>query len=674
MFCENCGSQMNDTDKFCINCGWKVPEDEVPVNAEGITEENVVSTEGTPEENTVNTEGTPEENTVSTEGTPEEIVNAEGITASTEVAPEQMAEEAVVNPEDTVNETFVQQEEKQPEAFVGGGYVQNPQNTAFEQPKNDVPGKKPGNKALFIVLAVVAAVAVIAGIVVCNLGAITNTFMKTFSSPEKYYQYVEKKEIAELAGSAASIYDNVILSNANFSDRSVESKFTLEIGDEALDKLEDFTDVQYDLDDLDWLKEITLTVNSNSKDNLTSGEASLSLGKTEIISGEVIYNVEKEDLYIQVPQLIEKYIGIEDVGQTLGTSYYRSADTEEVLAMMEKVYDKCPDKGTVEKLLYKYFCTALECIDDVEKERTELEAEDITQKCTQLKATIDFETSQKMAVAVLEQMKDDKELKKIIMDMAEIEEDVDAKELYEDFQNSIENEIENVDYWYDSHTKIVMSIYIDGKGNVIGRQIKVRGDGEQMTLNYKMPQKGGKFGFELSLDADGDNMRLVGTGKKSGNKLNGEFTVKEGKNKLLEIEVSNYDTKKIKEGFIEGNFIFSIKGAGTSYSTAAAMLSSYKLGFDIKTTKSSSNVVTTLYDGDEVWATLTTNVKTEKGKKVTVPADKKVIVVEDEYDLEEILEDIKFDKLKSNLKKAKAPSELLDMIEYLEDELEYMLY
>lgn len=653
MFCENCGNKMNDGDLFCTNCGWKVTED---MAQESVSEQPTVETQEPVEaqEPVQAQEPVLNEQTV----VEEEIAQEEAVEST---------EEAEKVAEDAAAETVEVEAAEQP--VMGGQVPQHdtvvptaiPTSSNGEQ-KQQKTVKMPSKKVCIFGGAAVAVVLIVVLIASC-FGKVTNFVMKTFSSPGKYYQYVEKKEVAEQAASMANIYQNLFLSNADVNDRSFDGKFSFELSKEGLKELEDIADTTLDIDDLSCIKESSVTVNTNVKDSVISGSGKLTLGKTDIISGEVIFDAKEGALYVKVPEMYDKYVAIEDIGDELGI-YYDSEDMEEVIASVENVYDKCPDKKVVEKLLYKYLCTAIECIDDVEKESTEIDAEDISQRCTQLKATVDSETMAEMVTSVLKQMKSDKELKKVILDVASVSEDVDPEDVYEEFTDTIDNAIDNADAIEDSKSKIVMSVFIDDSGKIIGRQIKMRDEYDQITMTYKMPERGGKFGLEISYDDGSDSFEFAGSGKKHGSKLNGEFDCKIDNQKVFEVEVADYDTNKIKEGYIDGNFIFKLKGG---YYGAAAVLSKYRIGFDVCTSANEINVATTVYDGDEKWATLSADMKKGKGKKVSIPSGKNVKTVEDEDELLDVLEDVKFDKIKANLKKAKVPSEVIDAIEDIED-------
>lgn len=639
MFCENCGNRMNDGEKFCTNCGWRLPEEE-DVSAQEMTTEGASAQEA------------PAEESFTQENSAQEAPVEESFTQ-----------------ENSAQESFTQEN---PAQETTGETASFEANVAATQPMVMNPnmgaakaGKKPSKKQLIFggIAAGVVAVAVVG--VVCFASA-SNFFRSTFSTPAKYYQYVEKKEIAETAASVSNIYQNLVLGNMNTTDCSMEANYELELSKNALRDLKKVASMAMDIDDVSCVKNVSLSSKYNVKDGNISGSGKLSFGKNDIVSGEVIFDSQEDTLYFQLPELYSKYIALEDMGDMTG---YDSEEMQQVLSLVEDIYEKCPDKKTVEKLVYEYFCTAISCIDDVEKERTEIEAEGVSQKCIQLKATIKDETLRNMIVAVLQQMRDDKELEKIIRDMVSLEEDAFEEDPYDQFQDFVDEileaaedeDMEDVDF------KLVLYTYVNSSGKVIGRQVKMRSEDEQMTVAYKMPEKGGKFGYELSVSDGYESCALLGSGKKSGNKLSGEFDVKYNKEKILNIEVSDYDTQKVKEGYLAGNFIFKVKGAGRYMGEVGSLLSSYRIGFDVKSDAKSANVVATLYDGEEAWATLSCDMKKDSGKKVALPSGKDVQTIEDEDDLMEIVEDFKFDKLKQNLKKANVPSEILDALEEIED-------
>lgn len=622
MFCENCGNRIDDGDVFCCECGWKVSSD--------FSEGDQTDTISEPEQ---------------------EVQDFEAV--------EQVQETETVQTPMDVTEQLSQ------EQMPVGQEV---------PPVQDIPAPKAKKKkgVLIVVGGVVVAVALVGVVAAANFNKVSNVFMKTFSSPAKYYQYIEKREVAENAEAFANIYQNVVLNNVDVTDTHYDTTVKVEISDDALKELEELSDEYLDIDNLSSIKNVSLSASSNMKDNIGSANYALSLGKTQIVSTDITMDFKKDNLYVQIPEVMEKALCIEDFSELSGIEYSGYDDYMELLEMFDKVYESAPDKAEVEKLAYDYMCTAINCIDKVEKESTTLEAEDVSQKCTELKATIDEKTLNAMFKAILSKMKDDKKLEKIITDMATLDENLDASEVYDDFIDELKDTLDDIEDAELGSGKLILSVYVDGKGDVIGRELKTKGSDEDLKIVYMMPKKGAKFGYELSIENRYAEAALKGSGKISGDKLTGEFDLKAAGNKLLSVNVSNFDQKKFKKGFLEGEFIFDIKSGLVGNGIAGAILTGYKYGFDVTTSESAAKVVSTVYDGDKAYVTVTVDGKRSKGKKADLPSGKKVVSVSaddmDDVDIDDL--GISMKQLKENLKKAKVPSDIIDAVEDIEEELE----
>lgn len=84
-------------------------------------------------------------------------------------------------------------------------------------------------------------------LIVANWATLTNTMKRTFSSPEKYYQWVEKNTVKDAAASVASIYSSYLLVPSE--------KKTIFVEDDFEDYVEDIADMDADdvMEELEYL-------------------------------------------------------------------------------------------------------------------------------------------------------------------------------------------------------------------------------------------------------------------------------------------------------------------------------------------------------------------------------------------------------------------------------------
>ena len=637
MVCKNCGNTMDDGVKFCTKCGQKVED------AVAAVKEEVAETAAEVKEEVT-----------------EAVADAKEETAEAKV---EMAEE--------VNEA------KEKVAEVAEDVKETVTEVAAEVKEAVEGAKKKVKKFPKAALIIVAAIAVVLVVVLANFKAVSNTVNKLVSSEEKYYASVEKNEMKELISNFASAYNNTLLENSNITDYSVSYNFDLELSEEAYDMLAE----ELGIDDGKPLSKMALQFLVSLKKDTALVEAAASLGKNDLISVNAVADLAKGEAYAQVPELTDKYVGASFEDYT--------EEISETLKKAEGLLKAYPTKKTVEKLLNRYMNIIVENIDNVKEDKDTIKVGDIEQKCTSIRVRIKEEDLYNICVAVLTEAKDDEELLNLVADFVVAMESLadyggdevefDPEEIKEKFVTSIEDaleELEDTEIDKDSEEQLIMNVWVNGKGEVIGREFIVN---EETLFIYQMPEKGGKFEMETIIFADGDEVIFEGNGKKNSSSLSGDFAVKykeddEKAVKFVEIKVDKFDTKKVKEGFLNGSFVVKLSKElvnEADLGVVGTFLRSFELKFDIKSEKSAAEIGMTIMSGDEMFAKMSVDAKIGSGKSASLPG--KGILIEDREDVMEWAKTIKFDKFLKKLEKADLPDEWMDTIEDACDNLEDML-
>lgn len=508
-----------------------------------------------------------------------------------------------------------------------------------------------GKKKWLCILIPIVAIVIIGVCIICNAAYLNNFIRRTFSSPESYYRYIEKKEAEKTAQTLASIYDNVVRSSFDISDKSVEGSIKAELGDDVCGMLSEAADL-----DLDWAKSLELKYNSTAKnkDCMYGGNVELFLGENSVISAQSIVDGGEEMLYMQVPEMTSKYMAL-DMKDTLDFDSF-----EDSLQILGEVYEKTPDKKAMEQMLYRYFCKAIECIDGVEKDKDILEVGEISKNYLTLTAEIDSDTMQEMAEAVLGEMREDEQLENLMKTVVPLlDETIDGDDLYDDFEDSLEEVLDNLEEIGDSDAKLTMTIWVDGKGTIHGRSIKVNG----MKIYYALPQKGSGFGLEAGIKTNDGSIVLSGEGKCVGSKLNGEFKAKIIGVKIADIEMNNLDLIKMKEGYLNGEFIVQPSSKLGMAGAVAAILADYSYQLAVVSGKDMSEIRLAVLDGDESLGSVSISTKVADGGKLTVPSDEDVIELEGYGDFADWTDEVDWDAFFSHLHDAGVPSDIVDDME-----------
>ena len=603
MFCEKCGTQLQESEKFCPKCGTPAPTDTVPASGE--------------------TQGT----ATQSEAAPQAATDDADAAAAADVT-------------EAVKTTDV---EKEPVQSTGEG---------------SAPKKKKG-PVLIGVAAAIVLVIIIAGVsgITARIG---NFLHKTFSSPEKYYQYVEKKNIEELAEIVGDWYQLYLLDQKDLFNTTAKSTVTLTLGKGGRNLLElaGLAGV-----DLSWIESASFTGGVTIKGDQLGMDFSTAVNKKNVLSMVMAMDIDAGELYLQIPELTGTYIGI-DLRDTMGASYVKNLanEWEDAQDKYTEILASLPSQAKLEKLLSKYMKLALNCVDDVEKKSKSLKVEGVEQKCTVLEIMIDSRAMADMVDAILEEAEDDSTLEDFILDIADAFE-ADGDDIYDEFLDGLE-------YLYQvlkntrGGDEIVLTVYVNGKGEILGRELEI-GD---VTIAMLMPEKGSKFGYEFSVMEGGQSISLTGSGKRSGNKIDGEFRLRYNGTSILDITTDNLNLKTMKRGQLNGKVEVSIGSgirtvAGTGSVAGMSILQKMKFTLSGKSSaKSAQYTIGLIYDGDDI-GSITVSTESKKASSVKIPKEKNVIFVEDSRDVEDWVEEINWDKFISNLEKADLPRRVTRALE-----------
>jgi len=626
MVCKNCGAELVEGAKFCIECGSPV---EAPAEPEEVVEP-VAAVDPVVEE------------TVAEEPRESEPVD-EGPEAKEAPAEEPAAEEPEQAAEPEKPETVEPAEPAAPAGPIG-----IPVDEAAEAPKKS-------RKPLYIAIALVAILAIAAAVVFGS---------GLFASPDKLYHKAELKAFENVSDGLASSYGSFV---EGVGESEVQLSGNAELAfDESLFDLLEMGGILDE--DLSWLKAIRAeyTVNA-AKEGRSGADFKLKLNGKDIATVNGVVDPDDGMVYIKVPELSDEYAEL-DLDDMLDELYYElpysvysiiaQGEDEETKELITDVLKALPSEGDLKKLLNKYVKLAVESIEGVEKSKDSLSAGGVSANYTALTVKIDTDNARRIAKNVLTEMEKDAELKKLIISVADAAGE-DGDDTYESFHDSIKDALDSVeDIELSKKDTVTMTVYVDRKGNIAGREIKASG----LRVTMAMPKDGSKVGIRLAVKTDGNYLiDLEGDGKISGSKLEAELALKVYGVELAEVTVNEMELAKLKKGQIGASITIKPSKALLEELDLTGAVGSFakklRLTLLLDTSDSAASVSVSLQTDSSDLVKLWIDCKKSSGKKVGAASGVDVYDWLDSIDAKGAKEVIK------RLKDAGVPADLLEELE-----------
>lgn len=534
--------------------------------------------------------------------------------------------------------------------------AQEQESTPAKAAKEKTPKKQ---RKLFIAAAVLLAFV----IVIANAPKIGNAAVKLFTSPAGYFQHVLKKSSDEVVEQFAKGYDIALENMSATENVSSETELGVTFGKDVREMLEDATDM-----DFEWMEKVSFLVNADSTKDAYKFDLGVALNDKRLISLLLMANMKDKTAYMQVPELNESYLGV-DLEEFLDDNGMDMDDINEASEMYEKFYKALPKASKVEKVLKRYSELAISCVEDVKQDKEEVKVDEITNKFTVLEATIDEGTLQDMLEVIVKELKKDKDIKEIIYDVLETQEDADADEVYDEFLDLLDELEDEIDSLDDEKFEIVVKLYVNNEGEIMGVVVELEEVNTEIS-NF-IVQKGSKYAYEFEMKVNGVKVVVDGTGKMTSSKLSGDFKVKAAGLKVLDFSLKDVKIKDLEDGYFNGTVSVSL-GSATVKALEEEIddfpfdLADLVLELKGKSSKNKSEMTVSLYEKEDLLGAFSINSKVGKAGKIKSPKDKEVVMIEDEDDLMDWVGDIDFDKFIESLE-GKLDDDLLDMLEDLID-------
>ena len=535
------------------------------------------------------------------------------------------------------------------------------------------PKKSPKKRGLIAgIVAGCVAVAVAVGAIFGG-PYIKAFFARTFQEPEQYFEEVQKTEISQRIddmtgsyGQFLEMYNNTGAGGAT----GFEGELRVTVGDELMSILETYADTEYDLD---FLKDIRLSMNVNTDlagdDALMRLVLAASLGKTQILSADVIADLSQSKVFASIPELNKQYLMVDASAMDLDLSSVDSIrdSITEATAKSEKILSALPSEEVLNKLLNNYAMIALSCIDDVEKENGNIEVGDASQKVVVMTATITEKDIMEMGVEILKEAKADADIKTIIDNLSVVigEEYGMEVDMYSEYQASIEEVLEEVEAAlaedeFSRDTYVELVCYIDLKGQIRGYELTYSEDGEdEKFLTWKTAVKGKTTYSKLELPSA--DVKITGEKTEDKNNTEGFYKLNVDGVEIGKLEFETEGDRRTTLRLIPGAEIMDRILAESNLPTA--LLSgnmALELSFGEDESGASFLEVSVLAANKKM-ITVSLSAKAVDGGEIVIPSD--AVDATDSTAVSQWVSNVDFQQLMDGLKKAGVDQSLLDYLQ-----------
>lgn len=529
-----------------------------------------------------------------------------------------------------------------------------------------------------IAIGLVAVIAIVVGVVKFAGKNFEHSIHKTFDEPKEYYSYVEKKNIDAMTEGLGSDAVQTLVEQVKAQNFSMTETVKLRLGSRG----KDYTAIAGAMGvDLSWLDSVGIQYSGSVNENLYGLFLTPILNDVNLLDLICVLDVEKGAVYASIPDVSEKY---------LGASFGDEADYDmikerfaEMYDVYGKMFEACPSPEKAGEMVQKYYNVIMENVDEVEKSKETLEAGDVMEECTLLTIELKEKDIQRILKAILQELKKDEDVKKMIMDMEEsmksyVNEYGDEESMYDQFLEGIDEALENIEEV--KIDKIVIENYVNKDGNIVGRKLTVKVDDETTTFTYAIATKGDDKGYEYSVKGKSEEFSIIGNGKEKNGKLNAEFVLSASKKKYVNFVVEDFEVDAVKDGRFAGTFVIKpgrdadltdvIEELADSMDDSpfatlvSGMKPSLKVVCDIQTTQ--HNIELTLLDDGAEMFTLSFQGTLGEAKSVSVPGSYVDLKGADgEFNREAFVEYVKglnYDNVINALERANLPSEWITLL------------
>ncbi len=460
---------------------------------------------------------------------------------------------------------------------------------------NVIPKKK--KKAGIIAGTAAAVVLGGSGVAYAAVPAVNNTVNMAVMSPQKYCTSVYQKNISRMLKE----------SNAEYKQASAYTGATVELSYTPDEGIMNVLESQLGGNEL--FDTLTLGINADTDRSNYKADIYLNADKKKVVSANATYMAEEGKMYFQIPELNKK---------SLELDLSEAAEFSELSAGSFAV--KQPDADTYNDILKKYSDKLVEFISEGESELEKGKtgkAAGVEYKYNLISTEINGDDFKDFLVEIVEDLKDDKDIRNIYPGLSEGGEWDEAFDVYI-------RELKDL----DTDGNFTVETLVDAEGTIRGIAIEV----DDTRIGYATAKDGNEYGVDIFVD---DESIITINAEKEDSLYTGELNIITGSADDLTIKFKKFEI--VDNRFINGVISFKMPKDSNE------ILESISLKFEA--TKDSQKISTDITGVGNIGFEY--KLSEGKSEKISEPSDALSIDDIDEYASEEDLEKFTTDIFKN---------------------------
>lgn len=384
--------------------------------------------------------------------------------------------------------------------------VQQPEANPVSIPAPPAPKKK---KTLGIVLAIVIPLVLIGGGVLLFWENVMGFALRTFSSPETYYEYVQEKSLEKSVRQFGEIYSDYLGTDKEAEDLAFTAQYDVEIDEDLLESVVSLLDENGMGELIPWLDGLTISQDADYDAEKEQNQIRLTAatGKGTVATVKGILDNKAKMMYLALP-------GLSD--QALALSY-------KDLGIDPPDPDELPTEEEICEVLTRYGTIIQTNLpgNSISSEKGTYSSKEGEISCQVIRYTVTEESLYNTLRAVCDAMEEDETLEKIWEDFCDAADAGASAPNYDELIDEFDSWLDDVRNEMGDDDLLQITQYVSGSNEILG--MKLEAEEETFTFSYFA----NKNVMEYSLETEEMTFAINGAVEKKEMALEGELTIED---------------------------------------------------------------------------------------------------------------------------------------------------